>query len=101
MAHAWSIENEGYQLLDTTVVTTSVEGTQLGVDHGELIQHEDVLCESMNRCAHVESDIVDQELIRDTAIATLIKLETCLEDVTEAEGTTTRNQEVSATKYDR
>ena len=86
--------------MDNTVGTTSLQGTKLFVDHHEFIQHEDVLRESMNRRAHVESDIVDQRAIRDTAIAAITKLETRLANVTEAENNAARNQAVSAAKFE-
>ena len=62
-----------------------------------MIQREDVLRESTTCREDVVSNIVDQRLIRDAAIAQIVALKTRLVDVSQAEVTAARNRDVSAT----
>ena len=86
--------------MTNTIVTTSVDGTQLLQDHRQLMNTEDVVCEAANRRIQVKTNIVDQRRIRDTTALTIDNLENCLQTIIAAEASIAINHTESQNTFE-
>ena len=99
MAPCWSTQNKWHQLLTNTIVATSVDEIQLLQVHRQLMNTEDVVREAANRCTQVETSIMDQWRIKDTATLTMDNLENCLQTIKAAEASAAINHAESQNTF--